>query len=146
MKCVLSKLFFYMPKNREEKYTQISSVGAAVYRQVMKRKARNPCKTDSQTNQSAEGATDVGSVVPTGLGLSINHLSRGSVLRTPPPAQELSSLTGLMVVINFKNNVKKKTGNLGCFVCSLSVFFRSITNHFWQHYLFFLEKLFSWQN
>ena len=77
MKCVLSKLFFYMPKNREEKYTQISSVGAAVYRQVMKRKARNPCKTDSQTNQSAVGATDAVSVVPTGLGLSINHFKQG---------------------------------------------------------------------
>ena len=61
MKCVLSKLFLYIcPKNREEKYTQISSVGAAVYRQVMKRKARNPCKTDCKKNQSAEGATERG--------------------------------------------------------------------------------------
>ena len=50
-------------------HTQISSVGAAVSRQVMKRKARNPCKTDSQINQSAEGATDVISAVLSGLGL-----------------------------------------------------------------------------
>ena len=80
MKTVFIKVIFYV-KNKERKYTQISSVGAAVPRQVMKRKARNPCKTDSQTNQSAVGATDV-----------------------------------------------------GCFVCPLSVFFRSISNHFWQHY------------
>ena len=65
MKTFSSKLFF-MSKNKERKYTQISSVGAAVPRQVMKRKARNPCKKDSQTNQSAVGATDVVSVVPNG--------------------------------------------------------------------------------
>ena len=56
-----------MSKSDSEKYTQISSVGAAVHRQVMKRKARNPCKTDSKINQSAEGATDIISVVLTGL-------------------------------------------------------------------------------
>ena len=58
MKTVFIKVIFYV-KNKERKYTQISSVGAAVPRQVMKRKARNPCKKDSQTNQSAVGATDV---------------------------------------------------------------------------------------
>ena len=66
MKTFSSKLFF-MSKSNSEKYTQISSVGAAVHRQVMKRKARNPCKTDSKINQSTEGATDIISVVLTGL-------------------------------------------------------------------------------
>ena len=76
MKTVFIKVIIYV-KNKERKYTQISAVGAAVPRQVMKRKARNPCKKDSQTNQSAVGATDVVSVVPTGLGLSINHFKQG---------------------------------------------------------------------
>ena len=58
-----------MSKIDSEKYTQISSEGVAVPRQVMKRKARNPCKINLQINQSADGATDVISVVLTGLGL-----------------------------------------------------------------------------
>ena len=66
MKTVFINVIF-MSKSDSEKYTQISSVGAAVYRQVMKRKARNPCKTDFKINQSAEGATDIISVVLTGL-------------------------------------------------------------------------------
>ena len=57
----------FISKCDSEKYTLISSVGAAVHRQVMKRKARNPCKTDSKINQSTEGATDIISVVLTGL-------------------------------------------------------------------------------
>ena len=43
MKTVFIKVIIYV-KNKERKYTQISAVGAAVPRQVMKRKARNPCK------------------------------------------------------------------------------------------------------
>ena len=53
----------FIVKSDSEKYTQISSVGVAVYRQVMKRKARNPRKTGSKINQRAEGATDIISVV-----------------------------------------------------------------------------------
>ena len=67
----------FMSKSDSEKYTQISSEGAAVYRQVMKHVVRNPCKISLQKNQSAVGATDVVSVVPTGLGLSINHFKQG---------------------------------------------------------------------
>ena len=42
MKTFSSKLFF-MSKSNSEKYTQISSVGAAVHRQVMKRKYSTAC-------------------------------------------------------------------------------------------------------
>ena len=41
MKTFFIKIVFISKKER--KHTQISSVGAAVPRQVMKRKARNPC-------------------------------------------------------------------------------------------------------
>ena len=50
-----------------------------------------------------------------------------------------SSGTSILEYIGkyFKFRIEKKTGDLGCFVCPLPVFFRSITNHFWQHYRFF---------
>ena len=119
MKTFSSKLFFYV-KNKERKYTQISSVGAAVPRQVMKRKARNPCKKDSQTNQSAVGATDVVSVVPTGLGLSINHFKQGFRATHSTACLETIVPNGTYGCLR---TMSKKTGNLGCFVCPLPVFF-----------------------
>ena len=50
-----------------------------------------------------------------------------------------SSGTSILEYIGkyFKFRIEKKTGNLGCFVCPLPVFFRSTANHFWQHYLVF---------
>ena len=47
-----------------------------------------------------------------------------------------SSGTSILEYIGkyFKFRIEKKTGDLGCFVCPLPVFFRSTANHFWQHY------------
>ena len=36
--------------------------------------------------------------------------------------------------------VEKKTGNLGCFVCPLPVFFSLNHQVFWQHYLIYLTQ------
>lgn len=66
MKSFSSKLFF-MSKSDSEKFTQISSKGAAVSRQVMEHIVRNPCKISLKINQSSEGATEIISAVLTGL-------------------------------------------------------------------------------
>ena len=65
MKTFFIKIVFISKKER--KHTQISSVGAAVPRQVMKHAVRNPCKIRCKENQSAEGATENASVVPSAL-------------------------------------------------------------------------------
>ena len=78
---------------------QISSVGATVPRQVMKHAVRNPCKIRLQKKSKRRRCDR--KIPLSCLRHFLYHHGyecRGSVLRTPPPAYILSSLTGLLPV------------------------------------------------